>query len=395
MIRVAAGLLAGCLAIALAAPVSDTKTELHTQGNRVVDGMNRPVRLCGITWYGFETKFFILHGLWSQDYKYLLDLVKSQGFNMIRLPFSDEAIQTNPVPTNYSQANGNNSDLRGLTTLQIMDKIVRYADHLGLYIVLDNHRSEAGDSAESSGLWYNDQYPESMWLQDWAAIARRYRDVPHVIGMDLRNEPHNAHIGGSCWTGDQTSLVPGCPQTDTLHNWPVAATKAANQLLAIDPKWLMFIEGVDNYNHDWYWNGGNLEGVRQYPIALNVKSKLVYSPHEYGPRLYHQPWFNTSTTPEKLNDVRRKFWGFLNEEGIAPVWLGEFGTQNQPDRIASDLPGSQGQWFLNIVQYLQAHPEVNWTYWALNGSDGDGLLDKDYSAVASPAKMRLLNLIQK
>ncbi|HEX4772488.1 MAG TPA: glycoside hydrolase family 5 protein [Bryobacteraceae bacterium] len=396
MKQAAIGLVACFLAIAAAWPAEKSVTDFHTSGNRIVDAQNRPVRLCGINWYGFETKFFIPHGIWSRDYKYLLDAIKANGFNMIRLPFADETIQSDPKSTKISFESGNNADLHDLTAMQIMDKIVAYANQLGLYIVLDNHRSEAGDSAESSGLWYNGVYPESTWLKDWETIARRYRDVPALIGMDLRNEPHNAHIGGSCWTGDETSLVPGCPESDVKHNWPMAATRAANELLAINPKWLMFIEGVDEYSHDWYWNGGNLEGVRKYPVVLNVKNKVVYSPHEYGPRLYHQPWFNASTTAELLNEVRRKYWGYVNEEGIAPVWIGEFGTQNRPDRVASDIPGSQGQWFSNFIQYLQDHPEVNWAYWALNGSDGDGLLDKDYSATPpSMEKMAMLKKVQK
>jgi endoglucanase len=394
--KLGVGLLACSLALAAIWPGRKPKLELHTNGNRIVDAHNRPVRLCGINWYGFETKFFIPHGIWSRDYKYLLDAIKANGFNSIRLPFSDETIQSDPKPTKISFENGNNADLHDLTAMQIMDKIVAYANKLGLYIIFDNHRSEAGDSAESSGLWYNMVYPESTWLQDWQAIAHRYKDVPVVIGMDLRNEPHNAHIGGSCWTGDETSLVPGCPESDTKHNWPMAATRAANALLAINPKWLIFIEGVDEYSHAWYWNGGNFIGARQHPIVLKLKNKLVYSPHEYGPRLYHQSWFNASTTPGKLNEVRRKFWSYLNEENIAPVWIGEFGTQNKPDRVTSDVPGSQGQWFSNFMEYMQDHPEVNWAYWALNGTDGDGLLPTNYDATpASAEKIGLLRKVQK
>ena len=46
-----------------------------------------------------------------------------------------------------------NTDLKGLNSLQILDKIVAAAGQLGLHIILDNHRSEAGNSAEANGLW--------------------------------------------------------------------------------------------------------------------------------------------------------------------------------------------------------------------------------------------------
>jgi endoglucanase len=368
----------------------------HTSGNRILDSKDREVRLHGVSWYGFETKLFIVHGLWSQDYKYILDGVKAAGFNMIRLPFADETVQANPVPTAISFASNINADLRGLTALQIMDKVVAYADQIGLYIILDNHRSEVGDSAESSGLWYNDLFPESGLLNNWVNLAQRYRNVPGLIGMDLRNEPHNAHIGGACWTGDESALAPGCPESDTQHNWPMLAQRLGNELLDINPNWLIFVEGVDDYSNDWYWNGGNLEGVRKHPVVLKLPNKVVYSAHEYGPRLYHQPWFNATTTVEQLAEIRHRHWSYINEEGIAPVWLGEFGTQNRADRLASDVPGSQGQWFRDLIQYLGQHREVNWTYWSLNGDDGDGLLDKDFKATAaSDAKMQMLVQIQK
>src|ERR1700745_4137124 len=136
----APALLACSLCIAAAWPVEQSAPEFHSDANRIVDATNHPVRLYGINWYGFETKFFIPHGIWSRDYKYLLDAVKANGFNSIRLPFADEKIQSDPKPTKISFENGNNADLHDLTAMQIMDKIVAYANQLGLYIVLDNHR---------------------------------------------------------------------------------------------------------------------------------------------------------------------------------------------------------------------------------------------------------------
>jgi endoglucanase len=54
------------------------------------------------------------------------------------------------VPSNYSRNNSSgpiNTDLQGLNSLEIMDKIVGAAGAIGLQVILDNHRSEAGNSA--------------------------------------------------------------------------------------------------------------------------------------------------------------------------------------------------------------------------------------------------------
>ncbi len=371
-----------------------------TRGNQIIDRFGRPLRLTGVNWYGFETTTFVAHGLWAQDYKHILNAIKSNGYNVVRIPFSNEMVETNPVPNSISYSNSSgpiNTDLQNLSALQVLDKIVGYADSIGLHIILDNHRSEAGNSAEASGLWYTDAYPEAAWLNDWITLTTRYKDSPAVIGMDLRNEPHNAYAGGSCWTGDTNAnvSVPGCPLSDTAHNWPGAAQRAGNIVLGINPRLLVFVEGVDEYDNDYYWNGGNLEGVADYPVVLGQPNKVVYSAHDYGPNLYHQPWFNASTSPAILSAIWDKHWGYIYNDRIAPVWVGEFGTDNTPSDVVNSAPGSQGQWFSSLVAYVGQHQWMNWTYWALNGEDDYGLLDSNYDPTpVSAIKQALLSGIQ-
>ena len=170
----------------------------HTAGSQILDSNNQTVRIAGVNWYGFETTDEIAHGLWAQDYHTILSEIKSNGFNIIRIPFSNQMVETPEIPTNFSQNNGQpiNTDLVGLNSLQILDKIVTAAGADGLRVILDNHRSEAGNSNESNGLWYTSSYPESAWINDWKTLAIRYQSFtdasgnPIVIGMDLRNEPH-------------------------------------------------------------------------------------------------------------------------------------------------------------------------------------------------------------
>jgi Cellulase (glycosyl hydrolase family 5) len=92
------------------------------------------VRIAGINWYGFETTDAVEHGLWAQDYKSILIAIKSNGYNTIRIPFSNQMVETPSVPTNISYQNSSgpiNTDLQGLNSLQILDKIVAYAGQIG------------------------------------------------------------------------------------------------------------------------------------------------------------------------------------------------------------------------------------------------------------------------
>src|SRR5258708_8557240 len=111
-------------------------------------------------------------------------------------------------------------------------------------------------------------------------LAQRYANNPMVIGADLHNEPH----APACW---------GCGNATV--DWRMAAETAGNAILAINPHWLIFVEGVDCYGPggattgDCYLWGGNLEGVAQYPVQLNVPNQLLYSAHLFPPSVYNQP----------------------------------------------------------------------------------------------------------
>jgi aryl-phospho-beta-D-glucosidase BglC (GH1 family) len=217
-----------------------------------------PGRYCKEKWQNID--FLVVDVTMLKE---LRDQMKSLGYNTIRLPYSNQLFDSGSKPSgiDYSQ----NPDLQGLRGLQLMDKIIDYATGIGLHIILDQHRP---DASGQSALWYTDAYPESRWIADWQMLANHYKDNPMVIGADLHNEPHTP----ACW---------GCGQPNI--DWQAAATRAGNTILAVNPSWLIFVEGVDCYRgtSDCYWWGGNLEGVKDHPVKLNVPNRLVYSVHDY------------------------------------------------------------------------------------------------------------------
>ena len=97
----------------------------HTSGSQLLDAQNRPVRIAGINWFGFETSNYVVGGLNIRSYTSMLDQIKSLKYNTIRLPYSNQLFDpgSNPVGINYSL----NPDLQGLSGLALMDKIVNYA----------------------------------------------------------------------------------------------------------------------------------------------------------------------------------------------------------------------------------------------------------------------------
>jgi endoglucanase len=131
-----------------------------------------------------------------QRYTTILDQVKLLGYNVTRLPLSNELVERNPVVTRAVRAN---PELVGMHALDVLDLLVAYAGRIGLKLMLDNHRSLAARPREvntlDEPLWYTQAFPQSAWLKDWQALAVRYRGNDTVIAFDLRNEPHTAGPG--------------------------------------------------------------------------------------------------------------------------------------------------------------------------------------------------------
>ncbi len=356
---------------------------LHTDGGVLRDAQGQMVRLSGVNWFGLETCAFAPDGLGVRSWWDLLDQVRALGYNVIRLPFSDQVLDPGvyPLYINYDL----NPDLRGLSSLQVMDRIIQGAGERGLRVIVDRHRPTC---QAQSPLWYTKQVSEQLWIADLVSLARRYRDQPAVIGFDLQNEPQQQATWGD-----------GNRATD----WRLAAERAGNAVLRANPHLLIFVQGVSIYQGDYYWWGGNLEGAAVAPVRLAVPHRLVYEAHDYGPSLYLQGWFTAKDFPNNLPEVWLKHWAYLQDEGIAPVLVGEFGGRTVAPNAAT--PGSprvkksatvlDGIWQRSLVQYLAHHPALSFVYWSLtpDSQDTGGLLDDDWQT-ASITKQVLLAAVQ-
>ena len=334
---------------------------LHTDGGTIRDASGREVILSGLNWFGLETDNLAPHGLWARGYKSMLDQIAKLDYNCLRLPFSNELFDANLQPNgvDYSQ----NADLKGLNGLEIMDRIIVEAGKRGLKIILDQHRPTTDSQ---SALWYTVELTQAEWIDQWKTLAQRYLGNDAVIGADLHNEP-----SGDCTWGS------GDPLTD----WAKAAETCGNEILKVNPNWLIFVEGiekiVDKFDNvmDWTWQGGELIDARVDPVKLAIPGRLVYSSHDYGPSVYNQGWFSDPKFPDNLPSFWDFHWGYLQKQGIAPLLVGEFGGPS----VGTD---PEGVWQRRLVDYLKVN-RIHYTYWAFNANSADtgGLLEPDWKTV--------------
>ncbi|MCC5598248.1 cellulase family glycosylhydrolase [Nostoc favosum] len=346
---------------------------LSTIGRTIVDAQGKVVLLRGVNWFGMETDTHAPHGLWKRDYKEMLAQIKNLGYNVIRLPYSVAALRSLDV-SGIDFGIGSNQELEGKTPLEVMDLVIQEAERQGLLILLDSHRL---NDLQIPELWYGDGFTEADWIDTWTMLAIRYKNQTNVIGADLKNEPY----GKASWGDNNIST-----------DWRLAAERAGNAILNVNPNWLIVVEGVEKnvpgQKLPQHWHGGNLEGVKRYPVCLSRSNKLVYSPHEYGPGVYNQPYFSASNFPKNLIDRWQIGFNYIASQNIAPILIGEFGGREV------DLNSKEGIWQNELVKYIQKN-NLSFTYWSWNpnSSDTGGILLDDWQSVDLPKQQLLSQLL--
>jgi len=356
-----------------AANTTVIQVPLSTKGSKIVDSTGRPVLLRGVNWFGIESELHAPHGLWKRDYKEMLAQIKSLGYNVIRLPYGVQSLRASNV-SGIDFSIGSNQELQGKSPLEVMDAIIQEAGRQGLLILLDSHRLNDQRIPE---LWYGDGFTEADWIDTWKMLATRYRNQANIIGADLKNEPH----GKASWGTN-----------DRATDWRLAAERCGNAIQAINPNWLIVVEGVENnvpgQKLKTHWMGANLEGVARFPVRLSRPNKLVYSPHEYGQGVFNQPWFSERSFPNNLYSRWETGWNYIATKKIAPIFIGEFGGRQ------SDNASKEGIWQRTLVDFVRKK-DLSFSYWSWNPNSQDtgGILQDDWLSVEAPKQELLQGLV--
>lgn len=353
---------------------------LSVSGNTIVDQRGRPVWITGANWFGFNTSERVFHGLWAAHFETFVQEVADRGINLIRVPISTELLKEWKSGTFRAVVINDfvNPDLEESTSLEIFDRFLELAELTGIKVMLDVHSAEANNAGHVAPLWYTENLTEEDFIETWEWVAERYKNNDTLIAYDLQNEPH-----GKGWVmGD----VARWDDSDHPNNWKRVAQTTAQRILAINPNALILVEGNESYpidgktwtssDRDDYFNtwwGGNLRGVRDYPIEVGFhQNQIMYSPHDYGPSVWPQSWFYEGFDRQTLiEDVWYDNWLYIHDEGIAPLLIGEWGGH---------LDGTENEHWMTELRSLMVDKKIHHTFWCLNPNSGDtgGLLLHDW-----------------
>jgi aryl-phospho-beta-D-glucosidase BglC (GH1 family) len=375
----------------LAVTVLAIATPLSTSGRFIVDAHGKRVRLAGVNWYGASEDMGVPVGLDSVNRNTLAELIAKQGFNCVRFPFGLWMTQqTTPVADQYLLQN---PDLSGSTPMQVYDACVKALTDQGLIVIPNCHLLDFGwccAGTDTNGLWFNDRWQVAQFTAAWQEFTRRYASNPLVAAMDIKNEPRPATL-----TAGTLNPVWGS-QEQTQTDFAAMYTTVGNVIHEINPHLLIICEGL-SYACD-------LTGVASHPVKLTQPDKVVYSMHDYS--YFHA---NDQSQADYIAAMN-KAGGYVLTEGIAPLWIGEFGD------TASDLSASGGSgstWWANIQAWLKEY-DIDWSWWALNPVHGQscapgtsqikyywgqpepyGLLTLDWTDVAYPAVVSMLQALMQ
>eukprot|EP00931_Biecheleriopsis_adriatica_P093597 TRINITY_DN67323_c0_g1_i1.p1 TRINITY_DN67323_c0_g1~~TRINITY_DN67323_c0_g1_i1.p1 ORF type:complete len:439 (-),score=70.99 TRINITY_DN67323_c0_g1_i1:83-1399(-) len=362
---------------------------LSVQGRHIVNKNGERFRLRGVNWYGASDSYHVAGGLDVQSLEAICRTITELGFNTVRLPFSNEMLRSEVVPGSIDF--DKNPQLRGLSALEVMDKVVQCLGREHIAVILNNHTTygEWCGGPDRNGLWFDPGskvYTAAQWEEDWAFLAARYERCPQVVGFDLRNEVRFSPwpFRWPAWAVSKAWRFCGA------HDWAEAAANCAARLLKICPDRLIVVERII-----WPMRGLQSYAAQPGPLLPRFQRQLVLGVHHYswnGPGRYlafgHQMTSglacfaktalralgifskeNYGDMPsDRLHSEIFHQWGYLLEGNHCPVWISEFGTCARP--------GYDLEWFSRFVEIV-GKMDADFAYWPLNTGPKPGSGDDE------------------
>lgn len=434
---------------------------VDSKGNITLNGS--VFRIKGGSWFGLEGRhepssdatnpsgapmeMYIGNVFWaSTDRTIAKDAVeiKNMGFNSVRIPVSPQTLYDNdPQGRNPNLKNSESVRIQGAYTA--LKAVIKACADAGLYVLLDMHscsnyvgwrkgRLDARPpwvDANRAGYDFKREdcscaatgnpstvtriqaYNVAMWLADLKKLAGLGTEigVNNIMGIDIFNEPWDYS-----WS-----------------EWKSLVDQAYGAISSVNPNILIFAQGIggSNGNQDGSPNtkndsphgdkatnpnwGENLYEAGSNPPTM-PKSKLVYSPHTYGPSVCTQPMFaDLDAQPQcaglvedafgnmkcqividsaKLEPGWHEHFGYLKALGYA-ICVGEFGgnmdwpnnsESRHQDRYSYLIDKTTDrQWQNAFVNYLIKQGIFDSFYWSINPESADsyGIFTSPYDPISN------------
>lgn len=342
--------------------------------------------------------------------------IKNLGFNVIRLPLVPQTLDDND-PQGKGAVLKNTESVRIQGAFTALKTVIKACSDAGLYVLLDVHscsnylgwragrfdskppyadanrnnydykREDCSCSASGNpaGVTRIQAYDKTKWIANLKTLAGLGSSigVDNIMGIDIFNEPWDY----------------------TWAEWRSLIDDAYTAINSVNQNILVFAQGIGNKSE---FGGGNNPnwGENLYEAVTNPptmpKSRLVYSPHTYGPSVCTQGFFSdlnaqpqcAGLQEDAFGDAKcqiiidsailepgwEEHFGYLKAEGYA-VCIGEFGGNrewpNKAEKRHQDRYSyltdktTDWKWQNAFVNYLLKKNITDTIYWSINPESSD------------------------
>ena len=245
--------------------------------------------------------------------------IRDWGANSIRLP-------VHPAPWR---------DLGADWYFSHIDDAVRWANELGMYLVIDWHSIGNLDAELFQHPMYQTSLVETSRF--WRSIAYRYRDVPTVALYELFNEPTDNFIG----------VGSGSLGKASWDEWRDTLEDLVDLVRVYDPSALPLVAGF-NWAYD-------LSHVDDQPIR---RERIAYAVHPYPMK----------SVPEEKTEAAQfalwEAWGHVAER--YPVVASELGWVSE-DGYGAHVPviDNEGTYGPELVKFMEDRG-ISWMAWCFD-----------------------------
>jgi aryl-phospho-beta-D-glucosidase BglC (GH1 family) len=286
-----------------------------------------------------------------EDFK----LVKSLGFDHVRLSINPEPLMLNGAPETLDPA-----------AIARLDKTVAEITGTGLVAVLDIHPEMPYVEALGQG-----KDAAAKFLTFWTTFATHFAKTdPAKVYFEVLNEPHMED--SYRWAGIQSKAIPAIRAVAPKHT--IIAT--GNHWGGVDG--LLELEPVRDANviysfHDYdpmtfthqgaSWSSGYLKTLRgvPYPSTPEDVAPLVSAATDEEAKKQLARYGEQRWDAERVDKEIATVAAWSSEHGV-PVWCGEFGVY-----IAYSEPKARAAWLHDMRVALEAHG-IGWSMWDYQGS---------------------------
>lgn len=378
---------------------------LRSSSRWILDANNNRVKFRCVNWAGHQ-EANIPEGLDKQPVTYIVDWIKKQGFNCVRLTYSiDHALNPNlKVSDSFTQAAAaagvsvqattalyNNVILKNpafageTTTRDVFASVVDTLWAAGIFTILDNHVSKASwccDLTDGNGWWdegfgynsWNSRFFKTQeWLQGLKAMAIWSRDHPGVVAMSLRNEIRAFLL----------------QDLNGRADWYKFIKQGGDIVHANNDKVLVVVGGAQSSTDLIHLRDGN-----RMLDTSGWAGKHVWEMHAYSFTVNFPDAFQNCDIVKAQYGL---FSGFVLEQNkpyTGPMILSEFGV-GMTGGSENGLNEKDSRYLNCLVDYMQNN-DADWAVWALQGTyyirqgtvdsdEGWGLLNHNWTDWRNPA----------